>query len=348
MNRPSGSFSLHNAMKAMLALVVCSTCYADYWAYSEAYHRTPDIYVDLLQGRGPAPEQYRVGILWLAEFLAHHAHVGLRHSMTLIDFASTMIAVFVLLALLKRSRIYQSAGSLARGLGEVGFVLLVQYYLVWITWYQRPETLPTAAMVALFLLLLTVPPASESRMGNAVSIAGILLLTVIQGSIRADVALALNAGSLLACWRWKSGFALPRGIVAITCGVGIVLSVGTQWWFMRVVYPHATYGSTQVIQLWDNLKDVNSILPFVLFLMPYGWTLYVVARKHLPLEAPSAALLLGSLIYLPMWATVGRIQEVRIFLPLALALAPLAVLAGIYQLAGTGTGDVSEEMEASL
>lgn len=348
MTRQSGPFSLQNAIKVMLGFVVCSTCYADYWAYSEAYHKDPGIYVDLLQGRGHAPEQYRVGVLWIADFIARHAHVGLRHSMTLIDLVSAMIAVFMLLALLKRSRIYQSAGGLARDLGDAGLVVLIQYYLAWITWYQRPETLPTAAIIALFLLLLTVPLFSGSRMGATASVAGLLLLTVVLGTVRADVGFALNAGVLLSCWRWKSGFALPRAVVAVTCGVGILLSLGTQWWFMRVIYPHASYGSIALFQLWDNIRDVNSVLPFVLFLMPYGWMLYTVARERVGIEAPSAALLIGSLLYLPMWATVGRIQEVRIFLPFALALAPLVVLTGMDRFAGAGIASASKGTGSGL
>lgn len=348
MNRPGGSSSLQNAANVLLACVVSSACFADYWAYSQGYHQNPDIYLDLLQGRGLAPAQYRIGVLRIADFLARHAHVGLRHSMTAIDFTSAMIAVFVLLALLKRSSIYQSANGVTRRLGEAGFVLLVQYYIVWITWYQRPETLPTAAIIALFLLLLTVPLFSGSRIGTVASALGMLLLTAFQGTVRADIALALNAGALLACWRWKSGFALPRAAVAITCSLGILLSGGTQWWFMRVVYPHATYGSTPVFQLWNNLKDVSSILPFALFLVPYGWTLYVVARERMSLEAPGAALLFGSLFYLPMWITVGRIQEVRIFLPFALGLAPLAVQAGIHRFVDSGDESANKRLEAKL
>jgi len=37
-------------------------------------------------------------------------------------------------------------------------------------------------------------------------------------------------------------------------------------------------------------------------------------------------LLAGSAIYVAMWLVVGRIEEVRIFLPYAVALAPLTCI----------------------
>ena len=39
--------------------------------------------------------------------------------------------------------------------------------------------------------------------------------------------------------------------------------------------------------------------------------------------AAGAAMLAGAAIYAVLWVTIGKIDEVRIFLPLALGLAPL-------------------------
>ena len=43
------------------------------------------------------------------------------------------------------------------------------------------------------------------------------------------------------------------------------------------------------------------------------------------------AMLTGALIFLGMWVTVGRIEEVRIFLPFALALVPLTIEIALQQ-----------------
>jgi len=44
---------------------------------------------------------------------------------------------------------------------------------------------------------------------------------------------------------------------------------------------------------------------------------------------------MGALIFLGMWVTVGRIEEVRIFLPFALALVPLTIEIALQQFLST-------------
>jgi hypothetical protein len=63
--------------------------------------------------------------------------------------------------------------------------------------------------------------------------------------------------------------------------------------------------------------------PFVLFLVPWGWLATTLARRRATADAPGMALLAGSAIYMVLWFVVGRIEEVRIFLPFAVALIPL-------------------------
>ena len=82
--------------RLLLALVVCSTIFADYWEYSRAYHATPDIWMDVARGTAAAPQQYRIGVVWAAGLLSRHGHMGLRHAFTLIDFLSVSVAVFLL------------------------------------------------------------------------------------------------------------------------------------------------------------------------------------------------------------------------------------------------------------
>lgn len=308
----------------MLTFIILSMGFADYWEYSKAYHLTPSIYMDVLQGSANAPAQYRIGVLKVADFLARHAHVGLRHTLTLIDVIAAFVAVFTLFSLLRRSDVYKSAGNAARWFGVGSFVILVQFYFAWVTWYQRPETLPTAALVSLVLLLLTDRLPLPAAVGYVVSAAAMVLLAVAQGFTRADVAFAIHAGILLVCLTsFGNRFALPRGVQIGTSLISILVAFGIQSYLMHVVYPLANYGSTPVVQFFINLTSPMEILAFLLFMLPYGWTVNVLLRRQAQAEASAGALLCGSAIYLGLWFVLGRIAEVRIFLPFALAVAPL-------------------------
>ncbi|WP_433968249.1 hypothetical protein [Tunturiibacter gelidiferens] len=255
-----------------------------------------------------------------AYFLAQHTHLALRHMLTMLDVIAGFIAVFALFLVLRRSAVYREASLAGQWFGAAGFVVLVQFYLAWLLWYQRPETLPTAAILALALLLLAVP----LRAGTAVF--GFLLLAVAQGFVRADVAFALHAGILLVCLTpLGRGFALPRGLQVGTSVVSLLMVVGIQYWLMRRMFPQATYGSTPVFQLLLNLSSAASWIPFVLFMWPFAWTVWTMGRRRYRMNAGGVAVLAGALIFLGMWLMVGRVKEVRIFLPFALALAPLTV-----------------------
>jgi len=65
--------------------------------------------------------------------------------------------------------------------------------------------------------------------------------------------------------------------------------------------------------------------PFVLFLLPLLWMLARGVRRGFARDAAGRAFLAGAVVYAALWVTIGKIDEVRIFLPFALALAPLTV-----------------------
>jgi hypothetical protein len=102
-------------------------------------------------------------------------------------------------------------------------------------------------------------------------------------------------------------------------------SAGLQYYLMHVAYPGATYKDGPMFQLLINLRTPVEWLPFVLFLLPLAWTLSMLVRHGLRADGPAAGVLAGSLLFLCLWLVMGRIEEVRIFLPFALALAPLTV-----------------------
>jgi len=318
----------------LLCLVVLSAGFLDYWSYSEKFHSQPNIWMDVVGGTANAPNQYRIGVIDTAYFLAQHTHLALRYMLTVLDVLAAFISVFVLFFVLRRSVVYREAGVAGQWFGAAGFLALAQFYLAWLLWYQRPETLPTAAILALALMLLTV------RLPVVTAVVGFLGLAVVQGFVRADVGFALHLGVLLVCLTpLGRGFALPRGWQAGTSFAALLIVVGIQYWLMWRVFPQAGYGRTAVFQLFTNLSSPGFWIPFGLFVVPFGWTVWMVGRRRYSVGAAGAGMLVGALIFFGMWAVVGRIKEVRIFLPFALALAPLTVEVAMRRFLPDGVGD---------
>jgi hypothetical protein len=310
----------------VLSIVLLSATFLDYWGYSRQFYKEPGTWLDVIAGTANAPSQYRIGVVYTANFLAIHLHLALRHTLTLLDLITAFIAVFTLFLVLRRSATYRNAGLSGKWLGAASFVVMTEFYLAWLLWYQRPETLPTTAILSVALLLLTVRLPLPAGARIAVPVVGIILLAAMQGFVRADVGFALQIGVLLVCLTpMGKGFALPRAVQAGTSLVSLLLVLGIQYALMRKIYPDATYGDTPVLQLFTNLKSLNEQIPFVLFLLPFGWTFVTLARRRYQVEAGSAAAFTGALLFLGMWVTVGRIEEVRIFLPFAMTVIPLTV-----------------------
>lgn len=308
---------------AVLVLVVCAVIFLDYWTYSQQFYREPGVYTDVLRGTGSAPAQYRIGVVFAASFIARHGHIGLRHAMTVLDAASAAIAVCLLYGLLHRSAIYQTANNELRWFGSAALVVLVQFTLLWLPWYQRPETLPTAGLLACTVWLLSPKPGRSRRVVLISTAALLMLLAAAQALVRADVVVALHLGVLVICLsRRGDGFALPRPLQAAVSIASVAVGGGVQWYMMHV-YPHATYGTTPVLQLVMNLTSPQRILPFILFMVPSAWMLLMLVRRSFTIEAAPLATLAGGLIFLAIWCVMGKIDEVRIFLPFALALVPL-------------------------
>jgi len=316
------------ATRIVLAFVIGSTIFADYWEYSRAYHANPDTWMDVIRGTADAPQQYRIGVPWVADLLRRHGHMGLRHGFTLVDLFCAVVAVYLLVGLYERAQALRVPNELAHWFGAAAFVFLVQYYFAWITWYQRPETMASAATLAATLWLLTVRLPFSRTASIVVTSVAMSLLAAIQGFIRADVIFAAHLGVLLVCMtRVGDGFSLPRWIQAATSVLAVLIAGGVQFYLMHVVYPGAGYGSTRVFQLGRNLNEPLGMVPFVLFLMPWGWLVVTLVRDRAKdIDTSSLALLAGSAIYVAMWLVVGRIEEVRIFLPYAVALAPLTCI----------------------
>jgi hypothetical protein len=308
-------------LSAFLVMSACSSVFLDYWEYSKGFHGNPDIWDATLRGQSDAPLQYRIGVLKAAQFLTH-AHLGMRHALALIDFIAVLIAMFVLRSLLTRSTTWRAVGVTAKWFGAAAFVVLIQYSLCWLIWYQRPETLPTAALLALSLWLCTYRLAA----GAALTGFCLVMLGFLLGFVRADAAVAFNAGIALICLTpLGKKFALPRWGQFAASLAAAAAAAATQLYIMRIVYPHATYGATPIFQLVLNIAEPLRIVPFVLFMIPTVWIAVQVLRCRFSPGPAQSGLLLGAALFIALWAVLGKIDEVRIFLPFALALAPLTV-----------------------
>jgi hypothetical protein len=106
---------------------------------------------------------------------------------------------------------------------------------------------------------------------------------------------------------------------------------------MKRVYPQAPY-EARVFQLLFNLRSVVGYVPFLLFMIPVGWTVVTLARRRYQTGSAEIGMFTAAVIFMGMWVTVGRIKEVRIFLPFALALAPLTVELAMQRFLRDGEG----------
>lgn len=329
---PATTLSPHTVARIMLAFVVCAAIFSDYWAYSKQYHADPGTWLNLIKGTGGAPMQYRIGVVKLADWMQRLGHMGLRHAFTLIDFFCSMTAAYLLLSVLEHDKTYRAAGQIARWFGALLLVFLVQYYFSWMTWYQRPETMASTAVMAATLWLLTVRLPLPKIASTLITSAAMLVLAAMQGFIRADVAFVAHLGILLTCLTPAgNGFSLPRRIQIVVSGLGALMAGGIQYYLMRVLYPQATYGNVPVFYLPYSVTHPLNWVSFLLFMPAWAWLATRLATKHARAGSPEIALFVGSAMYMVLWVTVGSLDEVRIFLPYMAVLIPLMCICAMRQ-----------------
>ena len=307
--------------RVLLAANIFSAAYMDYFAYRNLGYNTPGFWTDRLEGTAPAPDQYRIGIVWLAHLLTAHLHLKLAMAVTSIDTVSGLLAVFLLFRVLERSATYIEAPTPARWFGASTFVLLTLWSLAWLLYLQKPETLPAAMLVAVLLWLWQPSPHASRWLWKALLA---VALTLLLATFRADVACMLNLGILvflLMHRRAPATFPRPAAIaISLIC---VLIAGGVQLYLARVLYPHATYGAVKLWQLRPNLVHATRWPPFFLFLLPVFWTTMEFIRTKYDRDAASSAFLTGAILFSVLWITIGKIDEVRIFIPFALALVPL-------------------------
>ena len=222
-------------VSVLLSLIVLSAGFLDYWSYSQTFYQEPGIWMDVVSGTANAPSQYRIGVIDTAYFLARHTHFGLRHTLALLDVIAGLIAVFTLFLVSCGVRRF-IAGRAWGGSGLGRRVLWFWFSFIWrgcfgISGRRRCRR---RRLLSLALLLLAVKLPLPTVWGQVVAVAGLLVLALAQGFVRADVAFALHAGILLVCLTPAGkGFALPRGLQAGTSLVAVLLAVGIQYRLMK-------------------------------------------------------------------------------------------------------------------
>jgi hypothetical protein len=287
---------------------------------------------NILNGIVSAPIQYRIALPLLMHSLEIHAHLRANQSLPLIEALSYALALTLLYLLFRCSPQVQNASYPHRFVLLGFFLAAVQFPILWIIPWDRPETLPTAFYLAAVVLLIV----RRSRIPFAIVCLFTALFSLAQALVRSDVPVALGAAVLLSA-AMAISFPRPRSHIAILGLLCVAIGGATQFYLQRSAYPSATYAQdTPKVQLLANLNLLHPpmhIPTFLTALLPLIVSLVLLRRHHLPLDPSDKLVLLILLVYLPLWVTMGLVVEVRIFVPfLFLASPTIAKLWGAFLL----------------
>jgi len=156
-------------------------------------------------------------------------------------------------------------------------------------------------------------------------LAALLPATLWQSFIRSDVTAILGIAVLVFAFMPAARELFgSRRFALITGGCVLTLAVAVQALLQFVLYPHATYAPDgQPVTFFYNLHP-RILATFFIAMLPYALLSLLVLRRWRRL-GPADILALGaSLLYLPLWFTVGIVSEVRIFVPFLLLVTPAA------------------------
>ncbi len=307
-----------------MAIVILFTCTSFFFIqYDKLRTAEPTIeqmVKDFHQGICPAPVQYRIGIPFLIGFLKHYTHMELRQSVPLVEALSYAACLWLLYGLFSSSARVKVARDSHRAALLAFFLAITQFPILWIFPWERPETLPTA----LYLAAVVVLVACRNRIPVPLLCLLIVALSLGQSLMRADVPVVLGAALLLAA-AMAIPLPRPRSSIAILGLLASATGAGVQFYLQHVAYPNARYEpTTQKFQLFNNLRlDPPMHLPeFLIALLPFFATLFLLRRFRFRLEPEDKLVLLICLLYLPVWVAVGLIVEVRIFVPFLFLVSP--------------------------
>jgi hypothetical protein len=356
--RPRGEQRLVVGWVILICLVMAHAVYYGYSAdYAASFHpfegMTPAQYAErqftkpltvehpIFEGHDFAPNQYRIGVVYVARFLVNLVHIRkLYGAYALIDFVCAVFVCYCLYLLLGRSGFLLKTPR-SHQLSLVALLLAAFCFpLSWVSWWGRPETLPSALYVTLILVLIG-KVRNQPRWFVA-----ILALTLWQDFVRTDIPGVLGVAILILSFGSYGVELFGSKRLGLLCGGSIAsLSAAVHYVLKHVIYPYATYPpDTPAIVFFYNFTGVRSAPTILIALLPYGILLMVAARHWRRLDPEDILALIASVIYLPLWCTFGFLGEVRIFVPFLLALTP-ALAKLMYLLASP---EPQREEEASV
>jgi hypothetical protein len=318
-------------------------CGRGYGLYNQTLKAVPDAWGDIVRGTASAPEQYRVGVVvpayWIAQHVAWHGHT-LRLSVVfwLFDVLGSCLAALLLYQLLLGTKVFRRAGRASQWFGSAAFAALTFYLVDWVIWYQRVATLPVVGIVAIMLWLWTPRRDAEpSALEQAAIAFGFFLLATAQSFIRADVALMVCMGVFAASASGVSPrLSLRRGVAMATVAATGFMVAAVQVYLVKFRYPQATYGDVPVFMLLHEHFPLAVVATALIFVSPFLWTLFRAVRLRYAGEGAGGAFLIAGVGYACLWLIFGRMDEVRIFLPMALAITPLTVEMAMLELEKQG------------
>ena len=307
----------------VIGAISLSYGFMDWVFYWQSFHSQPEAWYLYLHGGIDAPLQYRIGT-WLVVAWAHAwLHLSIWLTLTLIDVVSIGLALWCLVYVLRTNVTYLAFSAPLRMLSLAGLFFGAEYYLAWGHWFQYPGTMPSCLFVCLSVLLVS-GKAIQNRYLTSLCLVG---ASCIQGLVRADIAVALHAGFFLAaCSPLTGNIPFGRKWQAITSALAALSAGLVQLYLMEVRFPGARYGSAGVFRFTTNFLPANWMTAG-LALLPFWAILYLIAKRKYRPDGVTAMFLLSSCLYFVLWLMVGRLQEVRIFLPFGMALLPSTGLA---------------------
>ncbi len=294
--------------------------FLDYWEYSRIQHASPEPWALLASGQGLAPAQYRIGVYYSANFVAHLTHLQLRHIFALSDAISTTVSLACILFLLIHIPRFERAAPSAQWAQVLLALLLAQIYLMWTLWFQEPETMPSLAVLAVSVVLYRSLTQDTTQVQKAML--SLLLFAVLGATIRVDIVTASAAGMFVAGIdsrnvRTGKAWLIGTSLAALAAALAI------EYLIAHRLFPHAVR-SAPAFQLVENLHSVNGTLALACTLPPWLLTAWLAARNWSALPIWGRGLIVGSVFHFLMFLTFGMSEEVRIFLPFTMVVIPFS------------------------
>lgn len=245
-------------------------------------------------GSAAAPYQYRPFVPWFLDWM-WDAGVGLHSGAYLVDLVAVGASVLGAVVLFRR------AGEPALLLPATGWVAVLG---IGIAFYPKPETFPSLAVTTFGLVVL-----ADRRLPRP----WLVPVAVLLAGMRTDLIAAIGVGFVV---RARLG---GRSSKDLACGAALLatsVAASVAW---TLVYPDARYDSTAgFVQVRYNADvDVLLVAAAVLALPVLA---IVRSVRSQPLDHPDVVLglpLVAPLLFeVASVAVVGRLDEIRIFLPL--------------------------------